>query len=159
MMICLGEDPDSVKSGKKTVAQLMREYVKQRDLPIHVTEEVHLTMSPKTAESQRAELGKRPLLKPLISRFDKLPLMLDSRVPDNVAYVVIPAIGEHRQTVVELDLVSGRGADIAMRELRLYEHRKYEEAKANLAKVPAAFRKPPGAQGKGRARQTRPNPR
>lgn len=145
MLILLGEDPESVRQGKTTVVQLVRELVQSRNLPVKITEIVHLEMSPETKAKQK-EQGIDALFKRLRMRgMDELPIITDSRVPADHVWIVIPPVEESdRRTVYDLDTGTKSGHEAAMQALEAlmdYRRRKYAYDKAELAKVPAAFRR------------------
>lgn len=136
MMICLGEDPISVRDGKKTVIELVLEFIAARGLPIRATEQVHLLMSAETKAKQEVILASIGINSfPSGRSFSDLPIVLDPRVPDGIGYVVIPRPSDGgKRKVFEINVQTGEGADLVAEEL-LQIHLKQEE------EVPAAFRK------------------
>lgn len=142
MLVLLGEDPESVRSGKATVTQLAQELIRSRNLPVKLTEEIHVEMSPATRAKQK-DAGLDRLLKLVrMKGFDDLPILTDSRIPDGVVWIVVPPVDESdRRMVYELDTNKGVGMEEAMEALLDYGRRKYQAEKAKLAKVPAAFRR------------------
>ncbi len=138
MLICLGEDPQSVREGKHTVIELVKDFVYQRKLPIKITEYVHLLMS---KASHHAELSGEfgATMKGFHERIGKkLPIMFDPRIPYGTAFLVLPAVGDDPPSVVELNLRTGENAQRAIKELRRVIDARTESV-------------PPGFSGKAKA--------
>lgn len=133
MMLVLGEDPQSIRQGKRTVVELVKEFISTKKLPIRITEEAHFLMNFETHESEKVRMRK--LAVKTGHDFAKIPVVTDSRVPNGMAYLVIPAAGpDDHGNVVEIDLRTGNNADTAMRLLLSYNEKLD-------AQIPAAFRK------------------
>lgn len=136
MLICLGEDPVSVREGRRTVTELVTEFIRQRNLPIRVSEEVYLAMSPETKAREEHRI-KKVFHAPLPSGRDvgSLPIVTDRRMKPGLALLVIPPEQDgERRVAVEINLDTGEGAAAAADELRSVWDR-------NQQQIPAAFRK------------------
>ncbi|HEV2175248.1 MAG TPA: hypothetical protein VGR71_16865 [Nitrospira sp.] len=149
LMICLGEEPSSVRKGERTVIELIREFVRSKKLAIKITEEVHLEMSHETAADQKqdeAVINTIKLFKP--DGFDGLPIVYDSRIPRGTAYLVLPPANESdRRKVYEMNISSGAGCAEAHHGIIEFARRKYVAEKRRLDEVPAAFRRKPKPAG------------
>ena len=146
MLVCLGEDPESVRKGKKSVTDLIREVIRAREMPIKITEEIHIEMSPKTKADQKST-NIDVLMKAFRSRgLDELPIILDSRVPDDTIWLVIPPVDDNdRRMIYEVNWRDGSGAVNCAEALLDYRRRSYQAEKKRLDAIPAAFKRKTGA--------------
>lgn len=137
MAIMFGEDPESVKNGNKSIIDLVKDFVKSRGIPIRMTEEVHLLMSSASRDEQRARFGGMTF--PSGRNFDKLPIFVDQRVPDGIAFLYIPAASEgEKARMIELKLGTGDGADTAAEALAELFQRQAECLPPGLRPPPLA---------------------
>lgn len=142
MLIALGEDPESVRQGKQTVTDLLRELIRARNMPVKLTEEIHIEMSPKTKASQQySHVDKMmKILRP--AGIESLPILLDRRVPDDIIWLVLPPVEDtDRTTVYEMNWKTGAGAKEGADAILEHERKLYQAQKARLAAVPAAFKR------------------
>jgi hypothetical protein len=93
MMICMGEDPESVKEGKITTLELMREFVKTRNLPISIMEVPHLELHPDDYKTERK----------LAEKFGVM-LVPNSRLTLGKPILVFPALGDTPSSALEVIL-------------------------------------------------------
>jgi hypothetical protein len=126
MMICMGEEPLSVKEGRRTTIELIKEFVEKKSIPIKILEEIYLLMSSELKNILERDPRAR------VTGFERLPIMVDNRIKAPGALVVIPAYGELNPQLVEVNMQTGEGAERAAKCIEALG-----EERARL--IPAAF--------------------
>lgn len=118
MLIILGEDPESKQAGKRSVVDMITDFIAQQQLPIAVTVQPYLLISHETASADS-------VLKTLIS-VNALPLVYDSRVKLGRAVLVIPPESDGEQPqVLGFNVSTGAGAAEAIAKLEAHLTRTY----------------------------------
>ena len=115
MMICMGEDPQSVKEGRKTVIQLIEDFVNAKRLPIRVTDEIYLIMSQRTRDKE----ASHPVIR-MHGGVDKLPIRIDNRIRVGMGYLVVPGIAGLPPQVVEINFETKEGLERGVKCLDAY---------------------------------------
>lgn len=134
ILICLSEDPVSVKEGKRTVIELVKDFVEVRHLPVHITVETHLMMNSNTKRRQEQKSAKR-VRAVTGSDFENLPLLIDESVKDDMAILFLPSYENGKPAQFIMNLRTGQGVRRASEAVG-------EVMKRDTEKIPAGLRRP-----------------
>lgn len=134
MMICMGEDPLSVRQGKRTTIELIKDYVNAKKLPIRITEEVYVLISPEIKKT-----GDESPAMQVSGGLERLPIVVDHRVPPGTLFLCIPQIADQPAQVIEVNILTGEGVERSRQCLR-----EYDILRDSL--IPDAFRKGEGVE-------------